>query len=423
MPAASTILRTVGARMSRDDRSVLFEGLLSPVRLTDPAVAELAGTILHGWPYRDAPVPQNASPFAEISVLDPGKWVVRAPQGATPEKILDPVNAICDLIVEMSWEKLRSRSDLLCLHAAAIELHGSLVLMPAARRAGKSTLAAALGHLGHRVYSDDFLPILRDADTGALCGLASGTSPRLRIPLPRAVSDRFRALVDADGGPQNRQYKYLTDCPIPPHGTTAPIGAIVLLDRQETPQVSRLEPLAEAEAISSLILQNFARHLNGGSILKALAALVAHLPCYRLIYSDVEQAAAMVSTCEELAALPAARIDEPLDGRPSPLDAHQQTAEKFDAELPAVRLSGCEEVVSGAETFIATPDGQAIHRLNPGLGLYWRLLSEPTTLAEATEILAEIYPDVDVAQLRADAGAAFQQLHDLGLIRSVSRHD
>ncbi|WP_165352805.1 PqqD family peptide modification chaperone [Loktanella sp. IMCC34160] len=405
--------------MALRDRSFVFDGLESPLQLNDPAIVDLATRILHGWPVQDCPTDNHRDPFAEVSILGSDKWRVRAPQGATPEQVHDPVNAICDLIVEISWEQLRSRSDLLCLHAAAVEFDGRLVLMPNARRAGKSTLAVALAQLGHRVFTDDFLPIQRDPSTGALSGLANGIAPRLRIPVPQGVSDRFRAFVDGDGGPQNRQYKYLTDCPVPPHGTTAPIGAIVLLDRQDTPQVSRLESLSDADAISSLILQNFARHLNGGAILKALAALAEQLPCYRLVYSDVESAAALLSTCPELAALPAAHVDEPLDGRPSPLKTYQGSPHGLQHGAPALRLDGCEEVVCGSETFVATPDGRAIHRLNPGLGLYWRLLAEPTTVTETTEILAEIYPEVEIAQLRVDAGAAFDQLHHLGLIRSV----
>ncbi len=398
-----------------------FADLDSGMCLEGPDVLDLVQSVMHGWPYAPCDA-ATQNPFVNVAPSGPNEWIIRAPHAADPEQILDPVNAVCDLIVEISWEQLRSRSDLLCLHAAAVEFGGRLVVMPNARRAGKSTLAVALAQLGHRMFTDDFLPIFRDEDTGALSGLANGIAPRLRVPLPAGVSDKFRGYVDADNGPQNRQYKYLTDCPIPAHGTAAPIGAIVLLDRQETPQVSRLEPLADADAISSLILQNFARHLNGGAILKALAALAEQLPCYRLVYSDVEQAAAMLSASDELASLPTATVGEALNGRPSPLDAPAPIAGPLDEQAAAQRVEGCEEVISGAETFVATPDGGAIHRLNPGLGLYWRLLSVPTTRAEATDILSEIYSDVNIAQLRADAGAAFDQLHHLGLIRPADTH-
>ncbi|MDX1782060.1 MAG: hypothetical protein R3256_12165, partial [Thalassovita sp.] len=380
--------------MNSPRRILGFEGLDTPLSVQGPEIEDLVSRIAHRWPYRLLGDRGDVEPFAQLSVLTPEKWKTITPQGAQPCQELDPVNTVCDLIVELSWEQIRSRSDLLCLHAAGIEFAGRLVVFPNQHRAGKSTLSAALARLGHAIYSDDFLPIARAPETRALQGLANGIAPRLRLPLPQGASAAFRAFVETDSGPSNRQYKYITDCPLPAHGEQLPIGAIVLLDRRDTPEPARLEPLSEAEAISALILQNFARHMHGAEILRALAAMAHDLPLYRLVFSDVEDAANMMHECSELQHLPTAKLATPICARPANLDPKPIPIPPDIATGVFVRPDGCETTFAGDEMFVATPDGSAIHRLNAGLKLIWLLLEHPATAGDVAQVLSELYPEI-----------------------------
>ena len=406
--------------MKAPRRLLGFEGLDAPISVQAPEIQDLVTRVAHRWPFRMLHDHGDVEPFAQLSVLTPEKWKTIAPQGAQPCQELDPVNTVCDLIVEMSWEQIRSRSDLLCLHAAGIEFAGRLVVFPSQRRSGKSTLSAALARLGHAIYSDDFLPIAHEPGTKTLLGLANGIAPRLRLPLPQGVSDAFRSFVETDSGPSNRQYKYITDCPIPAHGAQLPIGAIVLLDRRDIPEPAKLEPLSEAEAISALILQNFARQMHGAEILRALAAMAHDLPLYRLVFSDVEDAAAMLHECSELQRLPTARLAAPICAQPANLDPKPIPVPPDIGSGVFVRPDGCEATFAGDEMFVATPDGSAIHRLNAGLKLIWLLLEEPATADDVAQVLSELYPEIPSQQLHRDAVAGFEQLWTLGLLMPLS---
>ena len=64
--------------------------------------------------------------------------------------------------------------------------------------------------------------------------MALGIAPRLRLPLPAAASSAFHAFVEVHRGLSDHESLYLALPPalLAPYGTTAPIGAVVLLDRK-----------------------------------------------------------------------------------------------------------------------------------------------------------------------------------------------
>ncbi|WP_339933279.1 PqqD family peptide modification chaperone [Yoonia sp. 208BN28-4] len=325
---------------------------------------------------------------------------------------------MCDLAAEMAWERLRSDPTLLCLHAGAVDIGGKLVVLPNGRRAGKSTLSTALGRLGHRLYTDDFLPIRAPNNTSGFVGVANGIAPRIRLPLPTNFSDEFRAWVERDPGPSNKQYKYLLTCPIARGGETMPLGALVILDRQDHPCAPSLQEYSIKDTIATLIAQNFARTLHAGTILESVEMLARQVPSYRLTYHCGEEAAAYLSTHEKLKPTQTAKPtlatpkirQAPLDG---PL---QQPAPLFERTCRYVQAPNVTKTEAGSEHFLADGSGIAIHRLNAGSAAIWNLLKEPADLNEVVDILVSAFDDVVVDQVQADSECLMRSLAEANLI-------
>jgi len=348
-----------------------FTGLDHPIALEGASRLEpLLANIFSKWEHTQDGTPRRP-PFVTIKAKDREKWSLVLADGSSPPRNWNAVNVICDLVSEMAWERLRSDPKLLCLHAAAIDFGGQLVVLPNGRRAGKSTLVAALTRLGHRVFSDDVLPICYAEATERFVGIANGVAPRLRLPLPETFSDAFHTWVAQDSGPANKQYKYLVDGPIAQGSETMQLRAIIILDRQDDASAPSLQETTDQDLIATLVTQNFARSLHAGTILKSLETLTRHVPAYRLTYHCGEEAAAFLSSHPALQRVPPPiqRQDIP-DTRQAPLDMLHQLA---------------------------------IHRLNAGSAAIWHLISEPADLDDVIAILTAAFDDIDARQIANDS--------------------
>ena len=403
-------------------RYLNFEGLNHSVALENAAPLEtMVSEVLSAWPHQiSATQPQNP-PFVTIRPADDGRWSLVTEDAPSDVRIWDSVNTVCDLVAEMAWERLRSEPELLCLHAAAVNFDGRLVVFPNARRAGKSTLAIALARLGRQLYTDDFLPVRIDASNQTCLGIANGAPPRIRLPVPKDFSDAFHAWVGQDRGPSNRQYKYLLDAQIAPHGETLPLGAMVVLDRQDDPVEPVLAPMAREDALESLISQNFARTRHAGAILKSIDVITRHLPIYRLSYHSGEAAAEYLSGHSDLKSLPATRFAElAQDDRQAPLNQIGQSTPEFAAVRQYVQATNVTETQAGNDSFLADGTGLAIFRLNPVSTAIWRLLEEPTDLDEVVSLLAAAFPDVPADQITTDCEQLMRGLAEARLILPVA---
>lgn len=394
-----------------------FEGLKNPVALEQAApLLPMISDVLGGWPHSTTRTSTN-DPFVTISPSDGHHWSLVLAEAPTTPRSWNAVNVICDLVAEMAWERIRSDPALLCLHAAAVEFSGRLVVFPNARRAGKSTLTAALAHIGHRVYTDDFLPVRLDAQSQTFHGIANGVVPRIRLPLPENFSDDLHAWVQQDQGPSNRQYKYLRSAPIAAGGETMPLGAMVVLDRQDAPVSPVLTPIPREEALTSLITQNFARTQFSGAILKSMDALTRHMPMFRLTYHCAETAAKFLSVHYALQDLPAAQSGDAITHfAQAPLDKLNQAAPIFVPTRSYVQAAGLTETQAGQDHFLADSDGLAIYRLNAGSVAIWRVLSEPANLNEVVEILTTAFEDVPETQIATDSENLMRSLVTAQLI-------
>lgn len=423
-----------------------FANLDHPVALIGArSLLPLISRVLARWPHSEIPEPTRP-PFAAITATAPGQWTLGTIDAPTSERQWDDVNVLCDLVSEMAWELIRSDPDLLCLHAAAVDFDGCLVVMPNARRAGKSTLCAALSRLGHPLFTDDFLPVRLDPRDASPQGIATGVAPRVRLPLPAAFSPAFRDWVARDGGPSNAQYKYLVDSDVAPCGTALPLGAMVVLDRRDAPCDMVLEPMAREDALATLITQNFARQQHAAAILAAADKITQGLPIHRLTYHAGEAAAAFLSAHPALRqgqpARPSVQTDAvrqaplaaearqprvPSDGPPNapsgalsdaPFDPTRapSPAPGFEPSGVYMQRTGVVETHVGGDHFLADDTGRTIHRLNPGSALIWRLLAEPSDLAEIVELVSALFEEIDPAKIRADSEAALRDLLGAGLI-------
>ncbi|QXT38929.1 PqqD family peptide modification chaperone [Gymnodinialimonas ceratoperidinii] len=402
-----------------------FDNLDHPVALTGAqALKPLISKILAQWPHRETP-DTAIPPFASIKPTATGQargpWALSTRDAPAVERQWDDVNVVCDLVSEMAWELIRSNPSLLCLHAAAVDFGGSLVVMPNARRAGKSTLCAALSRLGHSLFTDDFLPVRYEAETSAYHGIANGVAPRVRLPLPAAFSPAFRDWVASDGGPANAQYKYLVESDVAPGGTAHPLGAMVVLTRSEEPCAMSLAPMAREDALSTLITQNFARQRHAATILNSADKITERLPIFRLTYHSGEAAAAFLSAHPALQQLQAVRHGAPLDDlRQAPLDPAEPppttTRPAFDPSAAYAQCAGVVETTVGEDHFLADHTGRTINRLNPGSAIIWRLLAEPSTLAEIVELVRALFDEADPAQVRSDSERAMRDLFEASLI-------
>ncbi|MHA1127817.1 MAG: PqqD family protein, partial [Alphaproteobacteria bacterium] len=331
------------------------------------------------------------------------------------------VNTLCSLIVELAWARLREDTSLLCLHGAAIEFAGRLVVFPSTRRAGKSTLTVALAAAGKKIFTDDFLP-LKATDDGLLSGISSGISPRLRLPFPDQIGPVALDYIQNRSMIQNRQYRFVTPRTgeLAKFGDAAPIGSLVFLERTEG-ATAKIEPVSETDALKALIKQNFSRAMNAAGILRMLGFITASAPAYRLIYDDAEQAVALLESRFQEWNQAAATFPADLDTTvfESALETGF-TSEPLDiSEGSFIHASGIEEVSSDGKRFLTGHNGKTIHFLNDGAVNIWRLLEEPTSTAEAIEMLCAVFPDHPAEDIHRDVIATFTEFARNGLLQEA----
>lgn len=76
------------------------------------------------------------------------------------------------------------------------------------------------------------------------------------------------------------------------HAVGFPLGALIVLERHDSPRDPVPGPIPADQALAALITQNFARGVHGAAFLSSAEALTKGFPAYRLSYFCAEQAAA-----------------------------------------------------------------------------------------------------------------------------------
>ncbi len=405
--------------MSDGRKYILLKGLEAGVSVkVDAGFFAALPYILSHWPY-EIVAHTERDMFAHVELVN-GRYALSSPYIEKTESYRDPLNVICAVVAELAWARLREDPSLLCLHGAAAEFSGRLVVFPATKKAGKSTLSVALAAAGVRMFTDDFLP-LAIAPDGLITGLSSGVSPRLRLPYPAQIGARAERYLKTRPTLSNKQYTYV----VPPDSSStgfnesAPIGGIVFLDRQDGAQ-AHLAGITTAEALKTVIYQNFSRSGNAADILTMLEFLVQHLPCYMLRYDDAEPA------IDELKAK-FAQWDAPLPSyKPRAILGNEVEAgiKPFTryTDLSTGQFEhadGVHVVSTDGQRFLTGRNGQSIHYLNEGAALIWQILSEPASVDEAVEILLAAFPEQDKEQVQGDVLRCFEGFGKNGLLQKL----
>ncbi len=388
-----------------------FEGISRPVALIDSDdLAECFAAVLRGWRFSEYASTPAPPPVVTVR-RTPEDYRIESPWRPSPARHEDRVDAVCTFLVDLIRAYIADDPSLLCLHGAAAEFAGRLVVFPTTYRSGKSTLSAYLAAAGVRVYADDVLPI----KAGGNLGVAPGILPRLRLPLPDGASAPFRGFVDRRRGLGNQRYLYLELDPneLATRGTEAPIGSFVILDRDPEARPG-LAPTSDSEVLQRVVLQNFARDVDAEDILRRLNTLVAEARCFTLTYAHGEQAVALLK--EAFDRWPSRRRRRKMPSRAS---RHAGGAPEVPAGSLGPRFRRNPKVTETAidrDVFLVNPDSQGIYHLNAVGTVLWRLLAEPIGVAQAAAILHQAFPDVSGAEIERDVAALLADLAARGLV-------
>lgn len=380
----------------------------------------LLARIVVGWPYDIRAENPGIAPFFSISgTPDAGLFLCQSHVEPKPALRLDPVNALCDAMAALALALPAEDPGLICLHAAAVAMAGRLVVFPSVRRAGKSTLAVALAQAGHGLYSDDVLPLSVTVDHVAH-GHAMGTAPRLRLPLPETLPADFRDWAEARATIRNPQYSYLKLAGQHARGASLPVGAFVILDRQDEPAPAHLLQVAPDVAMDALLHQNFTRDRHSADVLQVMAATLSNRPVFRLSYSGLAEA---------VACLEAAFHQWPEPAPPAgPGAAVAFRMADFSGDLPvgsdgsAIRQRGGTLAQTiGNTLYLADPEGRAIHRMDQLAAAIWEVLADPVTPEAIETLLADAFPEADPDQIALDLNSLLERLSLAGLLEVGGR--
>lgn len=286
---------------------VRFHGIARPVAFDGcPELADRLLTLTEGW--RWEPTPDDGDAGITVTARSDAagiRWRIVSDWTPQPADYDDEADILCALIADLILAYVETRGDLLCLHAGAVALGASpdapLFAFPAETLGGKSTLTAALAASGGRLYSDDVLPV--QICGAAMRATALGIMPRPRLPLPATMPATLRETITRRLVIANRRFGYagLARGQLAPLGESRAIAAFVALER--APGNARLTAAPRAETLSLLLRQNFGARPPAADLVERLAAMTAAARCWRLRYSDIGEAVALLTAEAQNAAM------------------------------------------------------------------------------------------------------------------------
>ena len=388
-----------------------FEGISRPIVLPRGRVVEVLSAVLHDWGFTPLDGVGSGDPLIRLTESK-GRYRLESPWQEGPPRDRNAVNAVCAFLVDLVHAFVADNPSLLCLHCAAADIGGRLVIIPATYRSGKSTLMASLAAAGTRVHADDVLPIKSPSDRA----VAPGIALRLRLPLGLEASPALRRFVAAHRGPASRSFQYLNLDPslLARHGDEAPIGAFVTLKRRADAHTV-LVPLSKSEMLGKVIFRNFAHDVSASEILNRLYALVAQAPCFKLIYSDADRARDLLRdvfrSWPEPSREDATGIAPLVTVPPPTRDARAGHL----ARTPGVRKKEVGDVL-----FLVDPNDQSIHQLSTMGTALWRLLVRPCSFEDAVEVLHKAFPKVERTRFGEDDRALIAGLEKRGVLFTAS---
>jgi len=397
--------------MRKDNLYFIFDDMSNSVELINCShLRDCFPLIFPGWQITEVSAEHSA---AVLSLrLEDNNYVLESDWLEKPAFRKSEDAAICLLVAELMRAYVHEDRGLLCLHGAAAEFAGKLVLFPSNYRAGKSVLSACLAASGIRLFGDDVLPIsLIDAE-----GVAPGLAPRLRSSLPDNLEPATREFINKHNRLQGEQYLYLDleNNVLAPRGFQLPVGAFVLLEREEGVRPA-FEIVSEADVLRQVIWQNFARETEAPRILGVLSELVASSQRLRLRYDRAEDAVRLLR--EKFSDWPVQsndgnRVKTRLEGQTGVVDHLPFGCYLRQPDISIVQLDD--------QVFLADGQGATIHHLNPIGTAIWSLLAEPMTVDEMTNLLMAAFPDLERSTIENDLGSLIDELLSRNLLLAGS---
>ena len=312
-------------------------------------------------------------------------------------------------MADITQSYLDARPGIFGLHCGAVRIGGHLIAFTGTYRAGKTTLVTRLGiEPDFQLFCDDVLPIGTDDKAVAL-----GIQPRLRLPLPDSVAPGFGDYVSRSLTVHDRRYGYVSIPTQAPHGTRAPLAALVVLSRRDCgpARFHRMEP---AEAAAYLIRQNIADPGEAEAHYDRVAAMAEGLTCLHLVYSDLEEAVALIRAAFEAPAHSRSRSGYRCGFAPPKTRTGKESPPISDGLF--ARAEDVSDRQIGTDTFLWQMDGRNFFSLNPvGAGV-WALLENPVTGREIVATLREVFTDVAPDAIGADVSALLGQMRQAGLV-------
>lgn len=390
-----------------------FRGLGRGVLVPDRAdLRQGLADIVAGWPLEIRPVATPEARQGDIlaallpNAADPARYDLASLYTDTPLCALPTASALCGLLADVLMAHTEANAGALTLHCGAVRMGDGLVALTGPHRAGKSTLVARLtAEPDLSVFCDDVLPL--DADGH---GIALGIAPRLRLPLPPGASERFHRHVATHLGPADDRYGYLCAPTVARHGTRAPLAALVVLDRRESGP-ARLHRLDPDIAIQHLLARNMGDLGDAGHAFGLARAAAGRAQCLTLVYSDLEEAVALLRRA--FTGARDAGIAPPLP----PAAPEAAAAAEIDPDAPWHRAEDAVIRRVGGSAFLWRPEDTTLWHMNRVAEMVWAALEVPGSARDLAETLTDLFPGTPEARILADVSALLATLACRDLVR------
>lgn len=395
-------------------RLLHYPGVALQVQLQNaPAVEQALAQAVSGW------VPEPAcqtAPGQRVSCVGREALGYASRSSYLDKAItgLGVAGAACAVIADLAQDYFETRPGTYALHCAAFRFNDRLIAATGPRRAGKSTLAARMTQDPDcQVLCDDVLPVTADGEAVGL-----GIAPRLRLPLPDGASAAFKAHVARYLGPRDDRYGYLCAPNVAPHGTRARLSVLLILDRRSH-AAARLHAVSEGDALRAALSQNMSDLHSAERAFAGLSDLLAGVTCLRLVYSDLEDAVALIRA----AFGGAAPVAPDIAIGPAQSDMAQPALPASDLG-PDICWCRTPDVVLQAKAdsaFLWQPGQPMIWHLNLLGHAIWTLLEIPGSARDLALALAEAFPDIGLPRLTEDVNALLAALHADGLVEQADQ--
>jgi hypothetical protein len=363
------------------------------------------------WPFREVPGERHGDPAVGI-LRDGDCYILQAPWLDVEQRYETAADVVDALAYHVTRAWMGAHQDVIGINAAAARFGNELVVFVGGPRSGKSLLVSCLAASGQMAFADSILPV--SAETR--CGVGLGIAPRLRLPLPDALSGTLRTLVEQhiESGADHLGYLKPHKTRLGSFGDAVSIRAFVLLDRSEGGTTS-LRPTATGTVLKRLLLGSFDALPSAHRSLALLHDLVGDAACYKLTWSDPTEA---VSALRARFAIlqPQSFNDETGGIKPKKALQRRASGPRQPSGRRFRHVEGLGERQVDGDLFLVDPGGEAIYHLNElGAGL-WRLLDRSHGQNDAVSLLRDAYPLVNCDDLAEDVERLISDLTERGLL-------